>query len=117
VIVSGIAAGVMIGGAMVLRVDIDDPDEDENSELNVRAVLLDTAADAAAAAAVAITGTIILATGGLYWLDPTVALIVSAVIAYHAIRLLRRVAVALRMSDFAGLHRDVAVAEDRLQGP
>jgi len=99
VIASGIAAAVMIGGATVLGVDIDDPDEDENSDLNVRAVLLDTAADAAAAAAVAITGTIILVTGGLYWLDPTVALIVSAVIAYKAIRLLRRVAVALGMSD------------------
>lgn len=98
-VVSGIAAAVMIGGAMVLGVDIDDLDEDENSDLNLRAVLLDTAADAAAAAAVAITGTIILATGGLYWLDPTVALIVSAVIAYHAIRLLRRVVVALSMSD------------------
>jgi cobalt-zinc-cadmium efflux system protein len=65
----------------------------------MKAVMLDTAADAAAAASVAATGAIILATNGLYWLDPTVALIVSIVIAYHAIILLRRVVRALRRED------------------
>ena len=44
----------------------------------------------------AITGAIILATGGNYWLDPTVALAVSVVIAYHAIKLLCSVTVILR---------------------
>ena len=58
--------------------------------------LLDTASDAVAAASVAVTGAIILATRGNYWLDPTVALLVSVVIGYHAIHLLRRVVVALR---------------------
>ena len=62
----------------------------------MHAVLLDTAADAAAAASVAITGAIILVTGGNYWLDPTVALVVSLVIAYHAIKLLRSVTGTLR---------------------
>ena len=56
----------------------------------MRAVLLDTTADAAAAIAVALSGAIILATGANYWLDPTVALTVSAIIAYHAIKFLRR---------------------------
>ncbi len=44
----------------------------------------------------AVTGGIILAASGLYWLGPAVALAVSAVVAYHATRLLRRVTGALR---------------------
>lgn len=97
-VVSGIAAVVMLAGALVLGSDIDhdsDGDDDIGGYLNVRAVLLDTAADAAAAAGVAITGGVILATGGLYWLDPTVALVIAVVVAYHAVRLLRRVWAAL----------------------
>lgn len=95
-IVSGIAAAVMLGCAVVLRGDADDLDEDEHADLNMRAVLLDTAADAAAAGGVALTGAIIAVSGGLYWLDPTVALAISIVVAYHAFRLLRRVVAALR---------------------
>jgi cobalt-zinc-cadmium efflux system protein len=53
--------------------------------------LLDTAADAAAAAGVAVAGAIILATHGLYWLDPAVALAIAVVVAYHAIALIRKV--------------------------
>jgi divalent metal cation (Fe/Co/Zn/Cd) transporter len=41
-------------------------------------------------------GGIILATGGWYWLDPAVALIIAVVIADHAVALLRRVLVRLR---------------------
>ncbi len=61
----------------------------------MKATLLDTAEDAAVISA-AVTGAIILATDGSYWLDPTVTLVVSVVIAYHAIVLLRKVAHALR---------------------
>jgi cobalt-zinc-cadmium efflux system protein len=93
-IVSAIAAAVMVIGALILGGD--EHDDDDGGDLNMRAVLLDTAADAAAAAAVAVTGAVILATGDYYWLDPMVALAVSGVIAYHAIRLLCRVVAALR---------------------
>lgn len=93
-VVSGIAAVVMLAGALILGGDIDDGDDDDG-DLNMRAVLLDTAADAAAAAGVAIAGGTILAAGGLYWLDPAVALAISAVVAYHALRLVRRVTGAL----------------------
>jgi cation diffusion facilitator family transporter len=71
-VISGLAAVVMLGGALILGGHADD--DDQHGELNMRAVLLDTAADAAAAAGVAITGGVILAVRGLYWLDPTVAL-------------------------------------------
>jgi len=94
-VVSSIAALVMVVGALVLGGD-DDDDKDHGGRLNMRAVYLDTAADAAAAATVALTGAIILATGGTYWLDSTVALVVSAVIAYHAVKLLHSVIVTLR---------------------
>lgn len=92
-IVSSIAAGVMLVGALVLAGDVD---EDEDGDLNMRAVLLDTAADAAAAAGVAATGAVILATGAWFWLDPAVALAIAAVVSYHAVALLRRVAQGLR---------------------
>ena len=94
-IVSGVAALTMTAGALVLQADPDDDDAD-GPDLSVAAVLLDTIADAAAAAGVAATGGIILATGGWYWLDPAVALIIAAVIAYHALALLCKVIGRLR---------------------
>jgi cobalt-zinc-cadmium efflux system protein len=94
-IVSGVAALTMTAGALVLQADPDDGDAD-GRDLSVAAVLLDTVADAAAAAGVAATGGIILATGGWYWLDPAVALIIAAVIGYHALALLRKVLARLR---------------------
>ncbi len=92
-IVSGVAALTMTLGALVLRADADDAD---GRDLSVAAVLLDTVADAAAAAGVAAAGGIILATGGWYWLDPAVALVIAVVIAYHAVALLRKVLARLR---------------------
>lgn len=89
-VVSGIAATVMLAGALLLGGDLDD-DDDDGAALSVRAVLLDTAADAAAAAGVAAAGAVILATGGLYWLDPTVALVISLAVATQAARLLTRI--------------------------
>jgi cobalt-zinc-cadmium efflux system protein len=89
----------MAGGALVLRGDGDDDEgEDEagQHDLSVAAVLLDTIADAAAAAGVAATGAIILATGGWYWLDPAVALAIAVVVAYHAFALIRKVLKRLR---------------------
>lgn len=94
-VVSGVAAMVMLAGALVLKGDDDDEDGEEH-DLSVAAVLLDTIADAAAAAGVATVGAIILATGGWYWLDPAVALAIAAVIAYHALALIRKVLRRLR---------------------
>jgi cobalt-zinc-cadmium efflux system protein len=97
VIVSGIAALVMAGGVLILRGDGDD-DEDQTGEhdLSVAAVLLDTIGDAAAATGAAATGAIFLATGGWYWLDPAVALIIALVVTCHAIALIRKVLIRLR---------------------
>ena len=93
-IVSAIAAVVMLAGALILGGDADDDDGTE--DLNVKAVLLDTAGDAAAAAGVAVSGAIIFGTGGLYWLDPATALVIAVIIGYHAVKLVRRITAALR---------------------
>jgi cobalt-zinc-cadmium efflux system protein len=90
-VVSGVAALTMTAGALVLRGDADDEDEADGGDLSVAAVLLDTIADAAAAAGVAATGGIILATGGWYWLDPAMALVIAVAIGYHALALLRKI--------------------------
>ena len=94
-IVSGVASIVMVVGVVILGGDVD-ADDDVGGDLNTRAVLLDTAADAAAAAGVAITGGVILATGGFYWLDPTAALVIAIVVGYHAVVLLKDVVRTLR---------------------
>jgi cobalt-zinc-cadmium efflux system protein len=94
-IVSAAASVIMIVAVVILGGDVDDED-DEGGALNMRAVLLDTAADAAAAAGVAAAGGVILATGGLYWLDPTVALVIAMVVGYHALALLKDIWRALR---------------------
>ena len=85
----------MLFGALVLRADEAD-EEGGQRDLSVAAVLLDTVADAAAAAGVAVIGAIILATGGWYWLDPAVALVIALVVAGHAVALIRKVLARLR---------------------
>ena len=95
-IVSGIAAAVMLAGALILGGDPGDPGDDDGEDLNVKAVLLDTAADAAAAAGVAVSGAVILAAGGWYWLDPAVALAIAVIIGYHAQKLVRKVVAAIQ---------------------
>jgi cobalt-zinc-cadmium efflux system protein len=88
-IVSAIAAVVMLAGALILG-------GDGEEDLNVKAVLLDTAADAAAAAGVAVSAAIILGAGGWYWLDPATALVIAVIVGYHALKLIRKITVALR---------------------
>jgi cobalt-zinc-cadmium efflux system protein len=95
-IVSAVAATAMFAGALILAGDEAGDDDNDGDALNMDAVLLDTAGDAAAASGVAITGAVILATGDLYWLDPAVALVIAIVVAYHAIALLRRATTTIR---------------------
>jgi cobalt-zinc-cadmium efflux system protein len=94
-VVSAIAALVMTAGALVLHGDKEDSEAGER-DVSVAAVLLDTIADAAAAAGVAAAGGIILATGGWYWLDPAVALAIAVVVAYHAVALIWKVLSRIR---------------------
>ncbi|MCU1396594.1 MAG: cation diffusion facilitator family transporter [Ilumatobacteraceae bacterium] len=62
---------------------------DEGSDLNMRSAMLHLIGDTAASVGVAAAGTIILLTGGAYWLDPSVSLAIGLLIAWQAWKLLR----------------------------
>lgn len=68
----------------------------EEGDFNMRSVMLDTLADGVSAAGVAIGGAVILMVGGAYWLDSAIALGIAAIIAYHALKLIRDVLVHLQ---------------------
>lgn len=89
-IVSAIATAVMIVGVFVLGTAAGTED------LHMRSVLLDTISDALASAAVAVAGLVIYVTGRLFWLDPSLSLVIATVIAVSAIRLLLDAARSLR---------------------
>jgi cobalt-zinc-cadmium efflux system protein len=89
-IVSAIATAVMIVGVFVLGTAAGDED------LHMRSVLLDTISDALASAAVAVAGLVIYVTGRLFWLDSALSVVIGAVIAVGAIRLLGDAARSLR---------------------
>ena len=93
VIVSVITMIVMLASAFVLGRSA------AGEDLHMRSVLIDALADAAAAAAIAVAGVIILVTYGLYWLDPVLALGVSVLIAVAAIQLIVKAIAALRGKD------------------
>jgi cobalt-zinc-cadmium efflux system protein len=90
-IASAVAALTMLGGGLVLRADEAGEADTAGDRANMRAAVLDTLADSAAAAGVAVTGAIIAAWPGLSWLDPAVALAIALVIGYHAAVLVRDV--------------------------
>jgi cobalt-zinc-cadmium efflux system protein len=99
-ITSGVAAIVMVIGALVLGRDAGSED------LHMRSVLLDTVADAVTSAAVAATGAVIFLVQGLYWLDSVMAVLVGLVIGTGASRLLIEVVRALRTGSALDLDDD-----------
>jgi cation diffusion facilitator family transporter len=92
-IVSVVAAAVMGAGVVILGRSAGAED------LHMRSVLLDTMSDALAALAVAVGGVVILITRGWYWVDSAVALVISGLIGYGAVRLIRDVVHALRYGE------------------
>ena len=91
-----VAAVFMTIGALILGGDMDVADDTTADRLNMRAVLLDTIADAVSAGAVAMCGIIMLVTGGFGWLDAVVAAVIALVVGYHAIELARDVSVSIK---------------------
>jgi cobalt-zinc-cadmium efflux system protein len=89
IVVSLVAGAVMVACALVIGTV-------ESEDLNMRSVMLDTLADGASAVGVALSGAIILAANGVYWLDSAVALGIAVIITYHAIKLIRDVLAHLR---------------------
>jgi len=105
VITSAVAAVAMIACAFILG--------EVEGDFAMESVMLDTLADAAAAIGVALAGTVILITGGAYWLDSLVAMLISLVVGYHALGLIRRVAAHLREDPAATARSEVDRAEGR----
>ena len=83
---------------------------DGSDDLNMRAALLHMAADAGVSLGVALAGLVILVTGGFEWLDPAVSLVISAIIAVQAWKLVRRSIDVLLESTPAGLDLDALSA-------
>ncbi|MCX7522726.1 cation diffusion facilitator family transporter [Microbacterium sp. STN6] len=92
-VVSLITLAVMVAGALVLGLSA------HREDIHMKSVLLDTLADAAAAAGVLVAGVVIWLTAGLYWLDPVIALVLAAVIGYAGARLAAQAIAALRGAD------------------
>lgn len=91
VLLGGVATAVVLGGG-VLVLGTGAGRED----LHMRSVLLDTASDSVAAAAVAIAGAVMAVAHGLYWLDAAVGAVIALVVMVGAVRLLVDVIRALR---------------------
>ena len=89
IIVSVIAGLVMAICALIIGTV-------EDGDLNMRSVMLDTLSDGISAAGVAVSGIIILVTKGNYWLDPVMALVIAAIIAFHSVKLIREVLTVLQ---------------------
>lgn len=85
VIIVSVIAGMVMGACALIIGTV------EEGDFNMRSVMLDTLADGASAVGVAASGAVILIVGGVYWLDSAVALAIAAIIAYHALKLMRDV--------------------------
>jgi cobalt-zinc-cadmium efflux system protein len=90
---------------------------DRSGDLNMRSALLHLVSDAATSVAVAATGAVMLITDGWYWLDPAVAVAISALIGWQGWRLARAALDILLESTPAGLDPDsVAAAIEAIDG-
>ena len=78
-------------------------DAGSSDDLNMRSALLHMISDGAVSVGVALAGLGILLTGGWYWLDPAVSLVISVVIGVQGWRLLRATGDVLLESTPVGL--------------
>jgi cobalt-zinc-cadmium efflux system protein len=93
---------------------------DGRADLNVRAAMLHLLGDALASLGVAISGLVMFAVHGAYWLDPLVSIAIAVLIAIEAVRLLRAATEVLLeatpggldMADVARVIRQVPGVED-----
>lgn len=89
-VVSAATMAVLLVGAWVLGASA------ANEDLHMRSVLLDTLADAAAAAAIAVAGAVMALTGRFFWLDSVLALAIAALVAVPATTLCVKACAAIR---------------------
>lgn len=107
--VANFGAAVALGGAGHAHAAHDEHGSDDSGEshdLNMRSAMLHMISDGAVSVGVALAGLVMLLTGGWYWLDPAVSLLISAVIGVQGWRLLRSTADVLLESTPTGLDVD-----------
>ena len=94
IVVAGIAAVVNFGAAWLLRGEhgVGGDDHEHPRDLNMHSALLHMVADGAVSVGVAVVGVVILVTGGWFWLDPLVSIVISVVIGVQGWQLLRAAA-------------------------
>lgn len=92
-IVSVVTMLVLLLGAWVLGASA------TTEDLHMRSVMIDTLADAGAAAGVAIAGAVIAATGRFQWLDPAIALLVCVLVTIASTHLVIKAVASLRGAD------------------
>ena len=110
VVIAALAALALNGAcALLLR-----GGHHDHADLNMRAVVLHLAGDAAAGAGVAVAGAVVLFTGRFEWLDPAVSLGVAVLIAWEAVRLVGATTDVLLESTPAGL--DTAALQQTMTG-
>ena len=111
IVVALAAAAANLAAVVVLRDGHIGHGHGGGQDLNTRSVVLHMAGDTAASIGVALTGVVIVATGGWYWLDPAISIAIGLLIAAQAWRLLRDTIDVLLESTPDGLDTDaLAVA-------
>jgi len=115
-VVALVAAAANFGAAAVLGGAGHEHDHDDHHDgsddggdardLNMHSALLHMLSDGAVSLGVALAGLVILTTGGWFWLDPAVSLVISLVIGVQGVRLMRSTADVLLESTPAGLDVD-----------
>lgn len=83
---------------------------DRSGDVNMRGALLHLVSDAATSVAVAATGIVMVVTDGAYWLDPAIALAISALIAWQGWRLAKQALDILLESTPDGLDPEAVTA-------
>lgn len=83
---------------------------DRSGDLNMRSALLHLVSDAVTSVAVAATGVVILVVGGAYWLDPAIALVISALIGWQGWRIAREATAILLEGTPVGVDPDAITA-------
>ncbi|CAB4364438.1 MAG: cation diffusion facilitator family transporter [Actinobacteria bacterium] len=103
-------AAAALGGGQAHHADGEPDDGGDSHDLNMRSALLHMLSDGAVSVGVALAGLVILLTGGWYWLDPAVSLVIGVVIGVQGWQLLRSTADVLLESTPAGLDVDALAA-------
>jgi cobalt-zinc-cadmium efflux system protein len=98
------AISMVVNGAAALVV------HDGSHDLNMRSAMVHLLADALGSAGVCAAGVVMFVTGGNTWLDPAVSLVIGAVIAWQAVKLIRASTDILLESTPSGLDVDELAA-------